>query len=140
MSGRTLSESFYLVAGCLFTSAGWVDTILYTLTRQSLLFHELDPHGDAHNDNQTVGGGGGGSPGSRDPSFHRASSTDSILGGNGDGNGGGGKFGGIKVDRTVNVEVVMDDLESKGSNSNRGSDSKSEAGFTAEAHAARTFG
>jgi hypothetical protein len=34
MAGRTLPISFYCVAGSFLTSCGWLDTLLYTLTRR----------------------------------------------------------------------------------------------------------
>ncbi|KAH9907810.1 G protein-coupled glucose receptor regulating Gpa2-domain-containing protein [Xylariomycetidae sp. FL2044] len=95
MSDNPLSNAYYLFAGCLFTSAGWVDTILYTFTRRTILFNELNL---GPRSNQS-GHGGPGLP------FQRQASTDSMLAETG--------FGGIKMDRTVKVE--MDDLASHGS-------------------------
>ncbi|KAK7757781.1 hypothetical protein SLS62_000159 [Diatrype stigma] len=163
MSHRNLSPRFYLIAGCLFTSSGWVDALLYTLTRRSLLFQELDPQSNhinvRRNDNNNRShhrGSQGGYPSSPGLHHYHASSTDSILreaNKVGTSSGGGG---GIKVDRTVNV-VVLDDLESNSSSEleegkgimdgrspSRTSRSRgvgSAARITAEpAHATRTFG
>ncbi|EMR70687.1 putative integral membrane protein [Eutypa lata UCREL1] len=177
MSHRNLSPTFYLVAGCLFTSSGWVDALLYTLTRRSLLFQELDPdsnhrhHNNDHNNNNNAGGGGAGEQTNPDrhrsyysanpqspTSLHRASSTDSILGkdreafgGGGRRSGGGesGRFGGIKVDTTVNV--VLDDLESststasteaegRGGGRERGVMGAAAHVTTADTHTTRMFG
>lgn len=41
MSGHTFSDDYYLVAGALMTSCGWLDTLLYTLTRRVLVGGEL---------------------------------------------------------------------------------------------------
>ena len=134
MSGNDPPQTFYLAAGALFTCAGWIDTVLYTITRRTLLFQELGSRRRTR--------GGGSNPNRRDyfdssgrsrasraypqssQAFPRASSTDSILGGSdggmggGDGRGsvggggGGGiaKLGGITVEQTVNV--VLEDMES----------------------------
>ncbi len=36
-TGRNMSDSFFCVVGCLMTSCGWVDALLYTLTRRVLV-------------------------------------------------------------------------------------------------------
>lgn len=107
MSNNELSDEYYLFAGALFTSSGWVDTILYTLTRRALLSNELDVYGRQPRPNTTNANTYG-----KDAGFQRQSSTDSILASN-----GFGSIGGIKMERTVRVE--LDDLESSG-NSQRG--------------------
>ncbi|OCL10910.1 hypothetical protein AOQ84DRAFT_288325 [Glonium stellatum] len=42
MTGRVLPDMYYCVAGSLLTSCGWLDALLYTLTRQVLISSELD--------------------------------------------------------------------------------------------------
>ncbi|KAI1386805.1 G protein-coupled glucose receptor regulating Gpa2-domain-containing protein [Hypoxylon trugodes] len=106
MSNNQLSDEYYLFAGALFTCSGWVDTILYTITRRALLFDELNVYGRRPDPNM-----GNGNLRAKDAGFQRQSSTDSILAGN-----GFGSIGGIKMERTVKIE--MDDLES--SNGERG--------------------
>jgi hypothetical protein len=41
MAGKILPDSFFMVAGALLTSCGWVDALLYTLTRRVLVNNEL---------------------------------------------------------------------------------------------------
>jgi hypothetical protein len=41
MAGKNLPDSFFMVAGALLTSCGWVDALLYTLTRRVLVNNEL---------------------------------------------------------------------------------------------------
>jgi hypothetical protein len=41
MGGKTLPDSFFMVAGALLTSCGWVDALLYALTRRVLVNNEL---------------------------------------------------------------------------------------------------
>lgn len=41
MTGRNLPEVFFIVAGALLTSCGWIDALLYTLTRRILVNNEL---------------------------------------------------------------------------------------------------
>jgi hypothetical protein len=41
MSGRKLPDAFLFVAGTLLTSCGWIDALLYTLTRRVLVTNEL---------------------------------------------------------------------------------------------------
>ncbi|CAJ2510769.1 Uu.00g063940.m01.CDS01 [Anthostomella pinea] len=99
MSNNSLSDAYYLFAGGLFTSAGWVDTVLYAFTRRTILFNELDLMGHHQQDFDNRGATG---------NFPRQGSTDDMLA-----EGGYGRFGGIKTERTVKVE--LDDLESQGS-------------------------
>ncbi|KAL7627892.1 hypothetical protein AAE478_002087 [Parahypoxylon ruwenzoriense] len=102
MSGNQLSDEYYLFAGALFTCSGWVDTLLYTITRRALLFDELNVYGrrtGANAGNPSSHGNGTG--------FQRQSSTDSILA-----NNGFGDFRGIKMERTIKVE--LDDIDSEG--------------------------
>lgn len=94
MSSDTLPEAYYLFAGALFTSAGWVDTVLYALTRRTLLFNELSAQNHPRPTKAT-----------RSMAPPRQGSTESILAQAGFGSGGG-----IVMDRTVKVE--LDDLES----------------------------
>ena len=129
MSSHDPPQTFYLAAGALFTCAGWIDTVLYTITRRTLLFQELGSHrrtrlggrGGSSNDarrNEYYHSSTGRSRASRawpsSSGLRRASSTDSILGGSDGGGGGGGdgggvKLGGITVEQTVNV--VLDDMD-----------------------------
>ncbi|KAI0152075.1 G protein-coupled glucose receptor regulating Gpa2-domain-containing protein [Hypoxylon sp. NC0597] len=108
MSNNELSDEYYLFAGALFTCSGWVDTLLYTITRRALLFDELNVYG--HRPRPNIGNS---HLHGKDAGFQRQSSTDSILAGN-----GFGSIGGIKMERTVKVE--LDDLESTGSAGGRG--------------------
>lgn len=100
MSKHPLPDSYFLVAGCFFTSSGWVDTLLYAATRRSLLFQELSPHPDqdavAGRRSRTTRAGRG---------LSRQSSTDNIL----PESGFGAAFGGITKETTVKVE--LDDME-----------------------------
>jgi hypothetical protein len=41
MGGRDLPDSFFMVAGALLTSCGWVDALLYALTRRVLVNNDL---------------------------------------------------------------------------------------------------
>jgi hypothetical protein len=41
MGGKNLPDSFFMVAGVLLTSCGWVDALLYALTRRVLVNNEL---------------------------------------------------------------------------------------------------
>ena len=41
MTGITLPDTYYCVAGSLMTSCGWLDALLYTLTRRVLISTEL---------------------------------------------------------------------------------------------------
>ncbi|KAI1373692.1 G protein-coupled glucose receptor regulating Gpa2-domain-containing protein [Hypoxylon crocopeplum] len=108
MSNNELSNEYYLFAGALFTCSGWVDTILYTITRRALLFDELNVYG-----RRTGANMGNGNMHGKDAGFQRQSSTDSILASN-----GFGPIGGIKMERTVKVELA--DIESTGGTSERG--------------------
>ncbi|OTA99689.1 hypothetical protein M426DRAFT_324942 [Hypoxylon sp. CI-4A] len=100
MSNNQLSDEYYLFAGALFTCSGWVDTVLYTITRRALLFDELNVYGPRGRQNGANGNSNG-----NDAGFQRQSSTDTILA-----NNGFGDLGGIKMERTVKVE--LDDMES----------------------------
>ncbi|KAF3062043.1 hypothetical protein GL218_03765 [Daldinia childiae] len=99
MSNNQLSDEYYLFAGALFTSSGWVDTLLYTFTRQALLFDELNVYSRRPGTHVESGNHG------KDTGFQRQSSTDSILA-----NNGFGSMRGIKMERTVKVE--LDDFDS----------------------------
>ncbi|KAK9768973.1 putative G protein-coupled glucose receptor regulating Gpa2-domain-containing protein [Seiridium cardinale] len=102
MSADNLPEEYYLFAGALFTSSGWVDTALYAITRRTLLFKELDPH--SHPSMAPTG---------RSTNLPRQSSTDSILA-----QTGFGGANGIVMDRTVKIE--LDDMESQGDSEHEG--------------------
>ncbi|KAI1800075.1 G protein-coupled glucose receptor regulating Gpa2-domain-containing protein [Daldinia bambusicola] len=106
MSNNQLSDEYYLFAGALFTCSGWVDTLLYTFTRRALLFDELNVYGRRQAARVENGNSG------KDTGFQRQSSTDSILASN-----GFGGIGGIKMERTVKVE--LDDFDSSMSNGGR---------------------
>jgi hypothetical protein len=41
MTGKSLPDVFYLVGGALLTSCGWIDALLYTLTRRVLVSGDL---------------------------------------------------------------------------------------------------
>ncbi|KAF2823476.1 hypothetical protein CC86DRAFT_469266 [Ophiobolus disseminans] len=41
MTGRALPDPFFIVAGALLTSCGWIDALLYTLTRRILVNNEI---------------------------------------------------------------------------------------------------
>ncbi|RAR10875.1 G protein-coupled receptor [Stemphylium lycopersici] len=41
MTGQTMPDLFYVIAGCLLTSCGWIDALLYTLTRRVLVSGDL---------------------------------------------------------------------------------------------------
>ncbi|CAE7206941.1 hypothetical protein CFE70_008938 [Pyrenophora teres f. teres 0-1] len=41
MTGHPMPEHLYIVAGCLLTSCGWIDALLYTLTRRVLVSGDL---------------------------------------------------------------------------------------------------
>jgi hypothetical protein len=41
MTGQHMPELFYVVAGSLLTSCGWIDALLYTLTRRILVSGDL---------------------------------------------------------------------------------------------------
>jgi hypothetical protein len=45
MAGRKLPITYYCVAGALLTSCGWLDTLLYTLTRRVFIKPEGNPTG-----------------------------------------------------------------------------------------------
>lgn len=44
MTGVTLPDTYYCIAGSLMTSCGWLDALLYTLTRRALISTELMPN------------------------------------------------------------------------------------------------
>lgn len=54
MTGRTLPDVFFVVAGALLTSCGWVDALLYTLTRRILVNNELSTGQYNHTVNATL--------------------------------------------------------------------------------------
>ncbi|KAK8069451.1 hypothetical protein PG994_006067 [Apiospora phragmitis] len=92
MSHRTPPDSYFFIAGSLFTSSGWVDTVLYAITRRSLLFKEMPgPRAARHSLSDQLR--------SHRAGFTRQNSTDDILGGD------VGGFSGIKLETTVKVDV-----------------------------------
>ncbi|KAH4005648.1 hypothetical protein HBH70_001620 [Parastagonospora nodorum] len=54
MGGETLPDTFFVVAGSLLTSCGWVDAVLYALTRRVLVNNELSTGQYAHTVNATM--------------------------------------------------------------------------------------
>lgn len=71
MTGRNLPIIYYCVAGSMMTSCGWVDALLYTLTRRVLVSNEIDQRKGANGQSSSSGartgygqhsqhGGGGG--------------------------------------------------------------------------------
>jgi hypothetical protein len=54
MGGKKLPDSFFLVAGALLTSCGWVDAVLYALTRRILVNNELSTGQYNHTVNATL--------------------------------------------------------------------------------------
>lgn len=43
MTGRDIPDAYYCLAGALITSCGWLDVLLYTLTRRVLIFSNTPP-------------------------------------------------------------------------------------------------
>ncbi|KAK6854445.1 hypothetical protein PG995_009538 [Apiospora arundinis] len=92
MSNRKPPDSYFFFAGSLFTSSGWVDTILYAITRRSLLFKEMQgPRPARHSLSDQLR--------SQRAGFTRHDSTEDILGEAASG------FSGIKLETTVKVDV-----------------------------------
>ncbi|KAK8093134.1 uncharacterized protein PG998_014535 [Apiospora kogelbergensis] len=92
MSNRKPPDSYYFFAGCLFTSSGWVDTILYAVTRRSLLFKEIQgPRPPQHSLSDQIR--------SQRAWFTRQDSTEDILGEVASG------LSCIKLETTVKVDV-----------------------------------
>ncbi|KAJ4358403.1 uncharacterized protein N0V89_002985 [Didymosphaeria variabile] len=54
MAGVTLPDTFFCIAGSFLTSCGWVDALLYTLTRR--VFVNSDVSGHAYNRTTNTGG------------------------------------------------------------------------------------
>ena len=48
MAGITLPDTYYCVAGSLITSCGWLDALLYTLTRRVIISTELMNKPNSH--------------------------------------------------------------------------------------------
>ena len=46
--GEPYSDVFAIIAGAMLTSCGWVDTLLYTLTRKALLHNTMPGHGNSN--------------------------------------------------------------------------------------------
>ncbi|KAF2110210.1 G protein-coupled glucose receptor regulating Gpa2-domain-containing protein [Lophiotrema nucula] len=55
MTGGKLPDVFFCVAGTLLTSCGWVDALLYALTRRVLVSNELSTHHTYSNHITTLG-------------------------------------------------------------------------------------
>lgn len=53
MTGTKMPDVFFCIVGTMLTSCGWVDALLYTLTRRVLVTNELSTHGQ-HNYGHTV--------------------------------------------------------------------------------------
>ncbi|KAH7127115.1 G protein-coupled glucose receptor regulating Gpa2-domain-containing protein [Dendryphion nanum] len=54
MTGRQLPDVFFCIAGTLLTSCGWIDALLYALTRRILVSNELSNHHGTYNQNVTA--------------------------------------------------------------------------------------
>ncbi|KAH8723887.1 G protein-coupled glucose receptor regulating Gpa2-domain-containing protein [Phaeosphaeriaceae sp. PMI808] len=54
MTGKTMPDSFFIVAGALLTSCGWIDALLYALTRRILVNNELSNGHHSHAVNATL--------------------------------------------------------------------------------------
>ncbi|KAK8121121.1 hypothetical protein PG999_005241, partial [Apiospora kogelbergensis] len=92
MSNRQPPNSYFFFAGSLFTSSGWVDTVLYAITRRSLLFKEMQGPRPARQSRS-------GQIRSQRAGFTRQDSTEDILGEVASG------FSGIKLETTVKVDI-----------------------------------
>ncbi|KAF2270777.1 hypothetical protein CC78DRAFT_67 [Lojkania enalia] len=44
MTGTAMPDAFFCVAGTLLTSCGWIDALLYTMTRRVLVSNQLSSH------------------------------------------------------------------------------------------------
>jgi hypothetical protein len=54
MTGTELPDTFFCVAGTLLTSCGWIDALLYTLTRRVLVTNDLSTGGHNYSQNVTA--------------------------------------------------------------------------------------
>lgn len=54
MTGTPMPDAFFCVAGTLLTSCGWIDALLYTLTRRIFVSNELSSHGGRHTYAHTI--------------------------------------------------------------------------------------
>jgi hypothetical protein len=54
MTGTDMPDTFFCVAGTLLTSCGWIDALLYTLTRRVLVSNELSVRHHTYNRNVTA--------------------------------------------------------------------------------------
>ena len=54
MTGIKLPDTFFCVAGTLLTSCGWIDALLYTLTRRILVSNDLSTGGHPYSQNVTA--------------------------------------------------------------------------------------
>lgn len=142
MAGRTVSLQYFCMAGAMIACNGFLDVLLYSLTRRSIVFSEEAPGDDVGLDTFWVlgppSGGMGtvttieaGGHGARHPSvkqnkgrLSRSASTENLYAAN---RGlDGGAFSRIKKETTVNVqtETVMSHTQSF-ELSNRGMERKS---------------
>lgn len=53
MAGGSLPDVFFCVAGSFLTSCGWVDALLYTLTRRVFVNSDMSSHGAYNRTNAT---------------------------------------------------------------------------------------
>lgn len=54
MTGRKLPDAFFVAGGTLLTSCGWVDALLYTLTRRILVSNQLSTGRHTYSNNVTT--------------------------------------------------------------------------------------
>ncbi|KAK0788093.1 hypothetical protein LTR75_012696 [Friedmanniomyces endolithicus] len=143
MAGGAVTFPQLCVAGALITSNGWLDVLLYTVTRRALLFgsdEALDERSGVLDTfrlrpdagfgvTTTIEAGGGGHVGRRPSSRHRrkGSQLGGFVGGGGGGGGGGQSpmgsteelvgLGGVKMQtvvQTVTESVEMETVGGKG--------------------------
>jgi hypothetical protein len=111
MAGQTVSLQYFCVAGSMIACNGWLDTILYGLTRRSIVFSESAP-GDGVGiqtfwglektqglGNVTTIEGGAGPGHARGGTLNSSASTEHLYG------------MGIKVEATVNVRTEEVDVD-----------------------------
>lgn len=54
MTGQAMPDTFFVVAGCLLTSCGWIDALLYALTRRVLVNNEISTGAGGYNRSVTA--------------------------------------------------------------------------------------
>jgi hypothetical protein len=54
LTGVALPDTFFCIAGTLLTSCGWIDALLYTLTRRILVSNDLSTGGHTYSQNVTA--------------------------------------------------------------------------------------